>query len=218
MPNIQQANKSVATISEAAREFQRLSACLPEGVETFLANIPNQRTADDLWPYGRPKVTPDEEKGIREIIAAMEFVSLPAERAQILGHVTKIMHHSFLLDIDERLWDEIFDDWVEDLREYPAWCIAEACRQWRRAKPGKKPGPGHIRRLCWMIFDRECLTLQALKQLVDGLPPRPVHVKLSWRHDPRNPVSDSCGPKWVDEFGRPVTRTGELLDIIPYEG
>ena len=39
-------------------------------------------------------------------------------------------------------------------------------------------------------------------------------VKLSWRHNPGHPDSDFCGPKWMDEHGRPCTEEGELL-IVP---
>ena len=39
-------------------------------------------------------------------------------------------------------------DWLDDLCEFPAAHVAEACAEWRRKPGGKRPTPGDIRTLC----------------------------------------------------------------------
>lgn len=40
-------------------------------------------------------------------------------------------------------------DWLEDMEEYPAWVVADACRQWRRCAKGMfQPSIADIRGIC----------------------------------------------------------------------
>jgi hypothetical protein len=40
-----------------------------------------------------------------------------------------------------------YEDWLEDLREFPARIVAGACREWRRSAT-RRPTPADIIRLC----------------------------------------------------------------------
>lgn len=39
-------------------------------------------------------------------------------------------------------------DWLDDLGEFPAAIVAEACTEWRQRPGGRRPTPGDIRTIC----------------------------------------------------------------------
>jgi hypothetical protein len=62
----------------------------------------------------------------------------------------------------------VAEDWADDLGEYPAWAVEEACRRWRRdpKKYRYKPLPGDIRRLCEEVVAKGAAMADRLRRLL----------------------------------------------------
>lgn len=58
------------------------------------------------------------------------------------------MAHYWLAAEQEPARRAQLEDWVEDLADFGPAIVADACREWRRTQPDRRPGPGHIRALC----------------------------------------------------------------------
>jgi hypothetical protein len=61
--------------------------------------------------------------------------------------VARLLRHYWTADDHPASRQAQIEDWLEDLTELPIECVEEACREWRRTQPDKRPGPGHIRML-----------------------------------------------------------------------
>jgi hypothetical protein len=70
---------------------------------------------------------------------------LPTHTRLVSELVRRLLSHYWTLDDHPAMRREQGADWIEDLVELPAECIEEACREWRRTQPDKRPMPGHIR-------------------------------------------------------------------------
>jgi hypothetical protein len=91
-------------------------------------------------------------------------------------------------------------DWIEDLVEFPVECIEEACREWRRSQPDKRPTPGHIRMLA------------IAEQRRRNPPPEPVYLPLP---EPRmaDPVERAEMARRMGELAR-IVATGHAMPAV----
>lgn len=77
-----------------------------------------------------------------------------AERTKIAAEISRLLAHYWSAAEDQRLRAAVSRDWLEDLQEFRADWVEEACRQWRRSEP-KRPTISDIRKLCQRIRDDE---------------------------------------------------------------
>lgn len=65
--------------------------------------------------------------------------------------------------MDPKLRQRQSSDWLDDLGDFAAVVVAEACEEWRHKPGGRRPTPGDIRSLCVELRERKAfLTRPAL--------------------------------------------------------
>lgn len=69
-------------------------------------------------------------------------------RELIAATVAKLLTHYWISDMSPGVRAAQGKDWGDDLGEFPAALVADACTEWRRTQPDRRPTPGHIRKLC----------------------------------------------------------------------
>ncbi len=67
---------------------------------------------------------------------------------EVKGRILALLSHYYTPDMDPRVWSMVFQDWFDDLKEYPLWIIREACAQYRRTETYRRPTPAAILALC----------------------------------------------------------------------
>lgn len=67
---------------------------------------------------------------------------------EIAALVTRLLGHYWTADEPAAVRQAQIEDWLDDLREFPAEMVENACREWRRRPGGKRPTPGDIRQIC----------------------------------------------------------------------
>lgn len=65
----------------------------------------------------------------------------------VLEQIVRLIAHYWLPNEDQAMLRAKYEDWLEDLREFPARIVAGACREWRRSAT-RRPTPADIIRLC----------------------------------------------------------------------
>jgi hypothetical protein len=58
-------------------------------------------------------------------------------------------------------------DWLDDLGEFPASVVGEACMLWRRQGDSRRPLPGEIRKLCKEAMPQKPSATLALPRSTD---------------------------------------------------
>lgn len=90
-------------------------------------------------------------KEAEEVLATCDRLAIPAPGRWISGRVATLLSHYFVSASDERVMSAIAEDWVETLKDYPAWAIQNACRWWMSAENQyrhRKPLPGDVEDAC----------------------------------------------------------------------
>ena len=175
--------------------MQRNLAALPYpavaiDVETALAPV-NDRIAQLLRPaksiprYGNhgfdgvtevwePRdVTANDVPALSRQLALVEDAMTPGESGVILARV-----HALLAQYRDRdplppqVEAAVAEDWLDDIGEYPAHIVAEACRRWRRhpTKYRFKPLPGDIRAICNELLGQLPVVAGRLRRLLASVP------------------------------------------------
>jgi hypothetical protein len=62
--------------------------------------------------------------------------------------IARLLVHYWTENMPASMREAQAQDWLDDLREFGAEVVAEACRRWRRQPGGRRPTPGDIRALC----------------------------------------------------------------------
>lgn len=98
---------------------------------------------------------PAGEAGTTELIARLFNHYVPRFDGQGL---TEALGRQILM-----MKQQVKKDWLEDFREFPAWALADACRDWRRGPKGMfQPSIAELRTLCAKVmFPVKRLRLQA---------------------------------------------------------
>lgn len=68
-------------------------------------------------------------------------------RELVAGRVAALLAHYWTDPMPENLQAMLASDWLDDLVEFPAPIVAEACQSWRRTER-RKPMPSDIRSRC----------------------------------------------------------------------
>lgn len=95
------------------------------------------------------------------------------------------MSHYWTADDEPELRAKQFEDWLEDLGEFPASDVAAACTAWRQGESyRKRPLPGDIRLLAIAEGRRRAPGPRAAPRLTDMAGeaiPAPEIVRAGWR-------------------------------------
>ena len=78
---------------------------------------------------------------------AIERVSAPVTVKWLMGRIATLQAQYYTTALPEQFQEAIADDWYHELKEYPAWAIANAVRWWMSRKNDKrrhKPVAGDI--------------------------------------------------------------------------
>lgn len=67
---------------------------------------------------------------------------------EIAALVLRLLQHFWTAADPPEMRQAQMEDWIEDLREFGAELVADACREWRRRDDARRPTPGQIRALC----------------------------------------------------------------------
>lgn len=113
-------------------------------------------------------VTAEQATEARGMIVALDAHLAPAERQRTLARVMALLAHYYVAELPAQVQQALAEDWAEDVGEFPAWALDEACRTWRRANPRRKPTPGEIRDLCRREVATHRRQRDRLRQIVDA--------------------------------------------------
>jgi hypothetical protein len=106
--------------------------------------------------------------------ALLEAVLLPADRGHLLARILALLSHYRERDpLPPAVEQAIAEDWADDLGEYPAWAVEEACRAWRR-DPKRyrfKPLPNDIRLICEEIIEPQAVLKRRVRKLIQLVTP-----------------------------------------------
>lgn len=147
---------------------------------------------NDWTPPAR--VPPDAAHDLVRQIIRREEALRPATEREIAVVLGRLSIHFSAPDRPEEIHRLAFEDWLEDLAEYPPVALNEAAREWRRAHPWA-PRISEMRALCDAAINRrrtELLRLRFLAWCVE-------------HHDGRCPrLLRRIGDRLVD-YGDPLT-------------
>ena len=114
-------------------------------------------------------VAPSDIPALEHQLSLVEQAMAPGDPGFILARVHALLaqyrDHS---PLPPQVEAAIAEDWLDDLGEFPAHVVTEACRQWRRhpTKYRFKPLPGDIRTLCVELSGRLPVIAGRLRKLL----------------------------------------------------
>jgi hypothetical protein len=106
------------------------------------------------------------------------------------------------------------EDWCEDLIEFGPGIVAEACRQWRRQEPDRRPTPGHIRELATREVRRQ--KEQRKRQLAEEIRQRSEEICDQWARDRGYrdfAEAKAYGAKVYNVFGDDLQQARSVLEL-----
>ncbi len=68
----------------------------------------------------------------REALQQYDRYLAPAERQDVSARIATLLAHYYVPDMPASLQTAVMSDWLDELSEFPAWAIQEACRDWLR--------------------------------------------------------------------------------------
>ncbi|WP_068316567.1 hypothetical protein [Aliiruegeria sabulilitoris] len=86
-----------------------------------------------------------------------------ATTSELRQAVTGLLNHYPARPLSENAAAAVLEDWITDLRSYPADIILAACQQWRREPNTFAPTPGHIIELAEPIMRVRQLYLRMVR-------------------------------------------------------
>jgi len=122
--------------------------------------------------YWEPKaVTAVDAVDLRRQLAIVEAASAPGDAGTIMARIYALLAHYRSPEMPEAVERAVAGDWIEDLGEFPASVVEEACRRWRR-HPSKfryRPLPGDIRSICVEIMGKLPTIRDRLRRLLSSV-------------------------------------------------
>jgi hypothetical protein len=127
----------------------------------------------------------------------------PEEEGWVLARVMTLLEHYAGRSRTPEVEEALALDWLEDIAEYPAWAIGDACRIWRRNPAHNwRPTPGQFRAVCNdLVFDAR-LQRDRLRQVLAAEPVAP---------DPEFEAREEFRRRWLHCFGEARKTVAELL-------
>ena len=117
---------------------------------------------NDWTPPAR--VPPDAARDLVRRIIRREEALRPATEREIAVALGRLAIHFWHPDQPEEIHRLAFEDWLEDLAEYPLVALNEAAREWRRAHPWA-PRISEMRASCDAAINRRRTELLRLRFL-----------------------------------------------------
>jgi len=123
----------------------------------------------ELW---EPKaVSQTDVPDLRRQLEMIEVAMQPGEPGAVLGRIHALLAHYRGAELPEAVERAIAADWLDDIAEFPASVVAEACRRHRRGpKMRFRPLPGEIRESCIEILGRLPVVAGRLRKLIASVP------------------------------------------------
>ncbi len=138
----------------------RTKPCLPAPLERLIEMGTEHRFESDPQfdgdtrsrrvPISRwepPRLGPQTVNMITEALRQYEVYLAPADRAQVSARIATLLAHYYVPDMPASLQTAVMSDWLDELAEFPAWAIQQACRAWLRREK-RKPSLADIISLC----------------------------------------------------------------------
>ncbi|MEI7607842.1 MAG: hypothetical protein WCJ64_10710 [Rhodospirillaceae bacterium] len=124
----------------------------------------------EVWEP-RP-VSPADVPDLERQLALIEQLMEPGEPGVVLARIHALLsHYRDHIPLPPQVEAAIAEDWLDDLGDYPAAVVVEACRRWRR-DPKRyrfKPLPGDIRALCAEVLGQAPVTANRLRRLLTSV-------------------------------------------------
>jgi hypothetical protein len=130
--------------------------CLPENV-LRLARPPNGRVLfdkngefiDSIARWRLPAhVDQDDLPAIRSAVDQLNVFLETSDPREVANPVyALLLHYKDARQLSKEEEMSLAGDWIEDMSDYPAWAVADACRSWRRTRKWP-PKPCEIIELC----------------------------------------------------------------------
>lgn len=138
----------------------------------------------EIW-QPRP-VTASDVLALQSQLAVVTAAMTPGQPDEILARVLALLSHYQQTPLPAAVEAAIAADWLDDIGEYPAWIVAEACRRWRRhpVKYRYRPLSGDIRALCVELAGRLPVIADRLRRLLAAVP-REASTQIGRREDVR---------------------------------
>ena len=135
----------------------------------------------------------------------------PQQRKMIAASIALLLSHYYVPDVSPELQKAQAKDWLDDLSEFGAELVAEACREWRRER-NRRPTIADMRNVCTAITIRRDAELRPPAERYVR-PVRPFVQPVAFRPNPNHEQMRREGRAISDEFAR---RHG-FADIVAYE-
>lgn len=111
-----------------------------------------------------------------------------ANRKEIAGRIAALLTHYWSSTEPAAVRQAQLNDWLEDLEEFPAELVGEACRDYRRsADRARRPLPGDIRMICIRIRVADATRVADRKAIADARSPWPDWLAELWGPAPMGP-------------------------------
>ena len=142
---------------------------------------------EDLTEIWEPRsVTLADIPDLKRQLALVEQVMAPGDPGYILSRVHALLaQYRDHNPLPSQVEAAVAEDWLDDLREFPAHVVTEACRQWRRhpTKYRYKPLPGDIRTLCVELSGRLPIVAGRMRKLLESVRTEQLAVPVQSRAD-----------------------------------
>ena len=119
-----------------------------------------------------PRIGPEDLPQLREHLAALEELCMPADRGWLLARVLALLSHYRQEANPSQVEFIIAEDWADDLGEYPAWAVEEAARRWRRTRKFR-PAICEIRELAETAMEDFARRRDRLRTVIRAASQRP---------------------------------------------
>ena len=122
-----------------------------------------------------PRLRPETVDMVIEALRQYDLYLAPADRAETSARIAALLAHYFVPDMPAGLQTVIMTDWLDELAEFPAWAIQEACRGWLRNEK-RKPTLADIIRVCNRATYDSKTEVRVLERALEHQGPMPSEV------------------------------------------
>jgi hypothetical protein len=140
---------------------------------------------------------PTEKAHVERMVRAVEQSLTPAPRPAVVMALTRLAAH-FWNDRGEAQWKIVFEDYADDLADYPADVIGAGIREYRQAAKWWPKSAELIELMRPKLLKRQ-LQLAQLRKLLEAKPETD-------REAERERLKNTLGPAWADWWNVPVLR------------
>ena len=164
IPNAEDGAAALVPVSPRVAELLTPTRTLPRYSDHGFDGV------SELWEV--PAVAAADIPDLRRQLRLVESAMTPVDPGRLLARVLALLAQYRDAGLPAAVEQAVAEDFLDDLCEFPAWAIDEACRQWRRhpTKYRFKPFPGDLRLLCSEIVGRLPIMAGRLRKLLAAVP------------------------------------------------